>query len=158
MSDIRDKAYRHLEHRPRTVKEMRTYLEEKGYSGEEISPLIEELVSLRYLDDYEYAKMYIEYALSKKRGINRIKLELRDKGISEENIDNAIMDSKESLEIDELSDAISLARSFTSDINEIDEKKIGSIVRKLKRRGYRDGDIMKAIETIRRELNSDDEF
>lgn len=158
MSDIMDKAFRHLEHRARTVKEMRTYLVEKGYSDDEIEPVIRELTSLRYLDDYEYAKMYIWYAIKKKRGMGRIKLELRNRGVSEENIDNAIMDCEESLGIDELSDAISLARTFVSGISNLDEKKMVSIVRKLKRRGYGDGDIMKAIETIRRELNNDNEF
>ena len=158
MSDIRDKAFRHLGYRTRTVKEMRLYLRDKGYSDEEIEPLIQELISLRYLDDYEYAKQYIEYALPTKRGLNRIKMELIMRGVLEEDIENAVMECKESLAIDELSDAISLVRSIASDVSEIDEKMTASIVRKLKRRGYNDGDIMKAIETVRRELNYHDEF
>lgn len=80
------------------------------------------------------------------------------RGVSEEDIENAVMECKESLAIDELSDAISLVRSIASDVSEIDEKMTASIVRKLKRRGYNDGDIIKAIETVRRELNYHDEF
>lgn len=158
MSDIRERALRHLEHRQRTVKEMRTYLSDRGYRNDEIDPLIGELISLKYLDDYEYARLYIEYAISKKRGLQRIRLELRKRGVSEEDIENAIEDSIEELEIDELSDAISIARAECSKISELDDKKLGSIVRKLKRRGYSESDIIKAVETLRKELDSYDEF
>lgn len=158
MRDIKEQAYRHLEHRMRTAYEMRTYLREYGYDDSEIEPLVEELASLNYIDDYEYALRYIEYAISKNRAIYRIKMELRDKGISEENIENAVEDSKEELQIDELANASSVARKELIGVSEIDEKRLGKIVRKLKRLGYGENIIIKIVEVLRKELKSSEEY
>jgi regulatory protein len=50
---------------------------------------VEKLKDYKFLDDGDYAKSYVEYA-AKKKGSRLIRMELRGKGISEEEIDEAI--------------------------------------------------------------------
>lgn len=157
MKDIREVAARYLEHKMRSVHEMKKRLREKDFDEEEIDELIEEFISLKYLDDYEYALHYIEYALGKKRGIQRIKIELRERGISEEDIFNAISDYEEEHGITELQDALSVGRELISGKLEIDERLTGRIVRKLRQRGYRDNDIIKVVSILKDELEAGSE-
>lgn len=156
MNDIREVAARYLQHKMRTVQEMKTRLREKEFKEEEINELIEEFISLKYLDDYDYALRYIEYALGKKRGIQRIRMELRERGVSEEIIASAVEDYEEEYKINELEDALSVGRSVVNGKTELDEKLIGKVVRKLRQRGYRDNDIIKALTILKEERKSED--
>lgn len=151
-------AARFLAHRMRTVNEMRDHLEEKGFSKSEADAVIEEYEDLGYLDDAEYAKVYVEYACTKKRGRRRIERELKERGIDREIAENAVEDYIYENGVDEYEDALAIARGAANqrigdDGNmTLSQREIGRIMRKLDRRGYGHGDIIKVIETLKGEM------
>lgn len=83
-----DEALKHLAHRDRTTMEMRHHLEDKGFDREEIEKTIEYLADMHYIDDVSYVEKYVQYAISKGKGSVKIKLELKEKGIAPELLDD----------------------------------------------------------------------
>ena len=55
---IREAAFRFLGYRPRSVKELRDRLRQKGWEIHEINPVLEELEGKGYLDDLEFARVF----------------------------------------------------------------------------------------------------
>ncbi len=72
-----------------TVKRVCGYLKEKGYDGKIIAKVVNKLCDYGYLDDGAYAKNYVELK-SGHKGKRLLKLELKQKGVSEEDIENAL--------------------------------------------------------------------
>ena len=84
-----DKALSHLSATRKTEAEMRRYLAGRGYLPAVADFVVEKLRSYNFLNDGEYAEAYAESA-SKRKGGRLIRMELRGKGISDEEIDLAI--------------------------------------------------------------------
>lgn len=139
-----DVASKYLANRMRTVAEVRKRLVEKEFSESEIDDCVNELIGLRYLDDYEYAKRYYEYSAEKKRGSLRAKRELEEKGVDKETIKFAYEDFLYENKIDEYKIALDVAE-FTVDGAEMDEKMRAKIARKLQSRGFSSDIIIKVI-------------
>ncbi len=103
-----DKAMLHLSATRKTEKQMRDFLTKKGYLPTVCDYVMDKLRSHGFLDDGEYAEAYTEYAV-KKKGSKKIRMELRSKGLSDEDIDNALLGvSKE----DELSTATAILEKY----------------------------------------------
>ena len=94
-----DKALTHLSATRKTEKQIRTYLAGKGYLSAVIEYVLEKLRSYNFVNDGEYAEAYIESA-GKKKGSRLIKMELKSKGVSDEEIDGALsaVDSETQIE------------------------------------------------------------
>ena len=91
-------AYRFLNYKPRSEKEVITKLKEKKISQKSINDIIRSLKSLNYLDDRQYAKMYIEEKLLRKpEGRRLLEIKLNRKGLDKETVQN-IMDENYSEE------------------------------------------------------------
>jgi regulatory protein len=88
--DCRDAALKFLEHRERSVHEVKSHLRSKGFREEEIETELEYLKSLHYLDDVRYCGSYISYGLGKGRGPVRLQFELAEKGIDGATIQEAL--------------------------------------------------------------------
>jgi regulatory protein len=88
-----NRALKYLSRRPMSVKEMTAYLKNKKYAPQVISRAIEWLIQKRFLNDTEFARMYVD---NKKRFNPRsrfaLRYELSGKGISSEKIDLALID------------------------------------------------------------------
>ncbi len=95
-----EKAARHLATRPRSEKELYEYLIKKGFLKEEIDEAISILKENKYLDDKAYAATYFRYALGKRKSVFKIKYELRNKGVSGEDIDQGIFIFEDENEVD----------------------------------------------------------
>lgn len=81
----KDAAFYYLSYRPRTVKEVRDKLKEKGYEGDLVEETIAVLRRLGLLDDRDFAARWVAERLrSKPRGRRVLFAELRQKGISRE--------------------------------------------------------------------------
>lgn len=153
-------AYTYLGSRMRTVEEVRRYLRGKDYSEEEITDAVNELIGMRYLDDYLYALRYYEYNREKKRGVQRAERELAEKGVDRETIRNAREDFLYEQQVDEYSEALSIARKEIyrpSDVygeapvlREIDDRLTAKIARKLESKGFSRSDIYRVLDEIRR--------
>ena len=144
-------AAAYLENRMRTVFEVRKKLAEKEFSDKEIDETVNELIGLRYLDDYEFAKRYYEYNAEKKRGSQRAMRELEEKGVDKQSIKFAYEAFAYETKIDELSIAKQVAESVlesAGENSELDEKLRGKIARKLETRGFSTSTIIKVLESI----------
>lgn len=154
-------AAAYLANRMHTAFEVRRHLKDKGYTQDEISTAIDELLEMHYLDDYRYALSYFEYNREKKRGSLRAERELAEKGVDRETIRNAKEDFLFEQEVDEFEDALAAARGevFTKkdifgdevEVRELDDKLSAKIARKLESKGFSRGDIFRVLDALRRE-------
>ena len=94
-----DKALTHLSATRKTEKQMRDFLVKKGYLQDVCDYVVEKLKGYGFLNDNEYAESYVEYA-AKKKGIRLIRAEMRAKGLTEEDVENALLGMDESVQVD----------------------------------------------------------
>ena len=84
-----NKALEFLSYRPRSEKEVRDKLATKKVEPDIIGKIISKLKEKKFIDDEEFAKGWIESRLRfKPRSSRLIKLELKQKGIDPEIINN----------------------------------------------------------------------
>ena len=93
-----DKALTHLSATRKTEKQIRAFLADKGYLSAVADHVVEKLRSYNFLNDGEYAEAYVESA-AKRKGERLIRMELRGKGVSDEEIDAALENRAEDAEI-----------------------------------------------------------
>lgn len=84
-----DKALTHVSATRKTEKQMRDFLSGKGYLPDVVDYVIEKMRGYNFLNDGEYAEAYVEFA-GKKKGGRLIQMELKQKGVSQERIDEAL--------------------------------------------------------------------
>lgn len=84
-----DKALTHLSATRKTQKQIRDFLQKKGYLPAVIEYVIEKLRGYGFLNDGEYAEAYVEQA-AKRKGGRLIRMELRGKGLADAEIDGAL--------------------------------------------------------------------
>ena len=158
-------AYSFVAARMRTTEEVRRHLESRAYNDEEIAGAVNELIGMRYLDDYQFALRYYEYNHEKKRGVLRAERELREKGVDKETAQHAKEDFLYEQKINEFEDTLDIALKevyVPSDIygdssvmKAVDDRMIAKIARKLESRGFSKGDIFRVLDSIRREAMED---
>ncbi len=85
-----DKAFSYLSATMKTERQMHDYLCKKGYLPSVCDYVLEKLYYYKLLDDKLYTKQYIKSA-SKTKGARRISLELRQKGVDVDMIDDALI-------------------------------------------------------------------
>lgn len=137
-------AIRYLALRPRSIKEVRDYLVvRKGFPENDVKTAIDRLLSENYLDDNDFAQMWVRNRMLLSPKSERVlRLELIKKGI-----DNAIIDSvlSEMDEADKLKalEGIILKKVRTSKY--ADKQKLTEY---LSRQGYNYGLIKEAYEDL----------
>ncbi|MDD2649458.1 MAG: regulatory protein RecX [Eubacteriales bacterium] len=85
-----ERAVRFLEVRSRSEHEITMKLRQSGYAPEAIAMTMQTLTKHGFIKDAEFAVMYAHESVRRRKGNQRIKSELRQKGISDENIDSAL--------------------------------------------------------------------
>lgn len=86
-----NKALNFLSFRPRSEKEIRDKLLSKNAPTDIIERIITRLKEKKFLNDEEYARWFIEQRLRfRPKGLRIIKMELKQKGISQEIIEEAV--------------------------------------------------------------------
>ncbi len=99
-SSALEKTFVYINTSSKTEKQIRDYLYKKGYLPAVVEYVLEKMRDYRYVDDLDYAQTYVGNVGARK-GIRLIKMELFKKGISKENIENAL----ETLEDDDQENA-----------------------------------------------------
>lgn len=133
----------------KTQRQVRDHLKNNNIDQEIIDDTIFYLNSEKFLDDYEYAKLFSRDKLRlNKYGKNKIKLSLKSKGIDNKIIDEVLLDIPEDIEYENLLNA---ARKK---INLLDgnEKSYEKLIRHLLYKGYNYDLIKRALSEIRDEL------
>ena len=139
-----NKALKFLSYRPRSEKEIRDKLKKKKASEETINKIILRLKENNFINDEEFVKWWIEQRTTfKPRSFRLIKMELKQKGVSNDLIEKVIDDLR--LTIDDLKSAKKLIQKRLSRYKNLPrEKKFQKIARFLSSRGF-DYDIIKEI-------------
>lgn len=76
------KALGYLSKSPKTIRQMKEYLTDKGYDGNIIDQVIVQLSNFNYLDDSAFARQFIESRIRyKPKSVFALGFELRRKGI-----------------------------------------------------------------------------
>jgi regulatory protein len=92
----RQKAYRFLSYRPRSVAEMRRHLSAKGLSETVIIQVIDYFIEQQLLDDHAFARYWVEQRETfKPRSAFALRQELQQKGISIPIINEALAEVDE---------------------------------------------------------------
>lgn len=136
-------ALKALDRKERTVAEMGSWLRARGVEAEEIEEVVDRLVSTGVLDDARYARRYAEDKRELKRwGSERIRAALRDRGVSEDDVTEALSDGGGEAELDQ---AVLLLHERCETLSDALERQraLGALIR----RGY---DLETAYEAIRR--------
>lgn len=136
-------AIRIIEHHSKTVKQLKDKMKEKGYEEEFINNSIQFLQEYNYINDEKYAKQYINDKVRfGKDGRNKIKMNLMQKGVDKEIIQEQLNDIDSDLETD---NAFELAerkmRSYKSLDLPTQRRRLYSF---LQRKGYK-GDIINKV-------------
>lgn len=86
-----DKALNFISRSQKTKKQVEDYLESKGYLEKTIEAVLDKMSAYKFVNDQNYAKDYAKSA-SKNKGKRLISLELKRKGVSDEDMSEALND------------------------------------------------------------------
>lgn len=145
-----DYAMHYLYRYPKTEKEMKTQLMKKQYLLEEIEPAMKVLKAKKYIDDRQFAELYLNSEVVKKgKPLMLMQQKLLFKGVDKEIVQEVIKSLEEGI-----GDG-----TITRIIKEVDKyaaKEIDSmvIIQKLLAKWYRLDDIKKALKQ-RKEARED---
>ena len=138
-----DVALNFLSATPKSKYEVRQKLFKKGFSIAVIDKAMEKLEEYHYVDDVEYAKIYIS-SVSKKSKREIIE-KLKKKGVEKQIIDNVIVDIAD--DMDEKNAGI-YARKYLNN-KEISQKNINNLISNLVRKGYSYELALSVVERIK---------
>lgn len=129
-----DAAVQFIAHRPRSEKEVRDRLRKRDYSDMAIEIAIEKVRSWGYLDDREFARLWVENRVQHRpRGERLLAQELRQKGIDREVIATIL----EETDLNEYDSALELARKRAPRLANLDaQTRERRLAQYLARRGY----------------------
>lgn len=102
-----DKALNFISRSKKTEKQVRDYLMTKGYLDKTIDGVIEKMASYSFIDDADYSADYAR-SVSKNKGKRLIAMELKRKGVSDEDM-SAALDNLG----DELPSAVAVAEKYS---------------------------------------------
>jgi regulatory protein len=138
-------ALRLLARRPYSVAELRRALERKFAGDAAIPAAIARLRELGYLDDRKFAEHYAS-SLARNRGFGRFRVrrELKAKLVNYKFIEPAIEQAFEETDESRLLER-ALAKKIRTLRRPVTRARLASLCQSLLRRGFRSGDIMKAV-------------
>ena len=148
-----DRALHFLSYRPRSEAEMRRYLRGKAVSPAVEDEVIEHLTRAKLLDDLAFARYWVENRKSfNPRGLRMLRYELRQKGLSEETIAQALTD------LDEEDSAHRVAARRGRRLAHLDQVSFRQKLRAhLLRRGFPHEVVNSAVERAWQELRAEGE-
>ncbi len=145
------KALRLLDYRPRTGQEIRKRLFDKGFDEVAIEGVIQRLSNANLVQDQQYARMWVDNRNDfHPRSQRLIRYELRNKGISELLINNALVESASDEDL-----ATRAAETYARRLDRLDrsefQKKLSAF---LARRGFSFATINPVVHAIWQELEN----
>lgn len=141
-----NKAIKYLSYRQRSIKEVKDHLNRKGYDPSIIENTIDHLLEKNYLNDYAFAESFIrDKSYLNKYGINKIRYELLNKGVSKEIIAKTLRFDHD----EEYDNAMTLANKKMNSYKNQDRdriyRKLGGF---LQRKGYRYDTVAKVLREV----------
>ncbi|MCJ8009148.1 recombination regulator RecX [Lederbergia wuyishanensis] len=146
-----------LSYRMRSEDEIRQHLKKKEWEEPVIQAVLLELVNRKYINDLEFALAYVRTQVNGgKKGPITIKKELKQKGIKDQLIEQAIDEYSESQQIEHAVQLGNKVAKQNSKLSEIFLKQ--KIEQFLLTKGFPFGIIWVALEEIEYEKDEDDEY
>jgi len=140
-------VYRLLKYRLRSKQEIRDKLSQLKIPAAIAEKAVRHFEELELIDDLQFARQWAASRLKKPFGLNRIRMELKKKGIDGAIINDVL--TEVAREFDELDVVVSLAQYRAGKYHDIDQDKVKQrVYGYLKRRGFRQNAILKAVEQI----------
>lgn len=124
-----DKAINLLSRGLKTKKQILTYLSDKGYMPKVCDYVTQKLVEYRYVDDKNFAQCYTKMT-QKSKGKRAIAYEMKQKGVSDEIIQNCLDEIEDQKEV-----ALSLAQKYLKN-KPLDQKTKEKLYRHLLSKGF----------------------
>ncbi len=150
-----DLALRYLGYQKRTRRQLSDYLGRKGFEPEIIEETAARMEEYRFVNDREYAVSWVE---SRKRGQpagrRKIECELKNKGISEEVLNDALSGYTEE---EEFRQALRLAEKYRKKHDNLPvRERMAKIGQALQRRGFDWETISRAVQSVTREESAEE--
>ena len=146
LAKAKSTVFRLFKFRPRSEREIIDKLKGKKLSNETITAAIAHFEKLDYINDRRFAKMWAASRLAR-NGINRIRLELKQKGITEEIIQETIGNIPE--DYSEIETVLTVAKKQLRKYERLDsEKQKRRLYEYLVRRGFRQNTAQKALRQL----------
>lgn len=144
-----NKALEFLSYRPRSEKEVRDKLKLKKVDPPTIDKIIAKLIDKKFINDEEFARQWIESRLRfKPRSLRLVKMELKQKGISQEIIESRIKNQELGSESD-LESAKKLVEKRIGRLKGLPKQKIyEKLGRYLASKGFNWDTIKKAVDEV----------
>ncbi|MFD0869111.1 Regulatory protein recX [Chlamydia abortus] len=145
-------AIRVIGRRPHSAYEIKEKLKTKGYDGVTANTVLEKLIHQRYVNDLDFAKAWVEHRVRmQKKGARWVRHELRQKGVSQENVEKAMADLDRDAEWEA---AVQLGdKKWRQTKGEPRDKK-RKVAAYLLRRGYSSAIVKRVVNTL---INRDSE-
>ncbi len=125
-----------------TAKILTNKLYDKGYGKAIVDYTVDKCKNYGYINDAEYARSYVALN-SNIKGKTRLKMELRNKGVSEDIIENALSQMPKGNACEEL------AKKHSKNQDIYDPKYRAKLIRFLQYRGYEWEDISQALAVLK---------
>ncbi|MBI5149662.1 MAG: regulatory protein RecX [Candidatus Omnitrophica bacterium] len=139
--------YRLLKIRVRSEKEVRDKLRQKGFSEPTADEAVGYFKGIDLINDRLFTQKWITWRLAKPFGLKRIKLELKEKGIAPELIDEQLADAKSDYAEEEV--VSRLAQRRAAKHSGVPREKVKQrVYGYLMRRGFNPAAVFKAIKDI----------
>ena len=146
----RDKALDVLSRKPISQKDLAKKLLEKGYDAEVSDKVIAELSDLGYVNDFDYAALFLEHCRTKMWGTKKIKYEMKQKGIPDSIISDILSDYEE-YSLEEEITAMIISKYSGDDFSDMKTK--AKVTRYLASRGFDFSMIDRCIRKAMEELS-----
>jgi regulatory protein len=134
----RERALRILGHRERSARELARRLHDDGYPAAVVAEVVERFTELELVDDARFAELWIRTRTTAGFGPQRIRRELREKGIPDDIVAAYLEQSQDS-------DLVANARSMLSSAPLDTKAERERALRKLVRKGFDFSTALKAI-------------
>jgi len=135
LSGAQDYALKLLGYRERSRQEIQVRMERKGFQREVIEKVLRYLEGQKYLDDRRFAELWTQGRLKKRYGKGRVILELREKGVNQEIIDEVVKKTYSS--VDEIGMALDLVKRKGYNLEWAGDQRVARRVSGfLRRRGF----------------------
>ena len=147
LQKAKDTIFRLLKFRPRSEKEIRDRLNNKNFQKENIDGAIQYFKDLQLIDDRQFARNWISSRLQRPFGPNRIRFELKEKGIHADILQEELKSATSNFPEEEI--VLALAKKRASLYKDIEKNKIEQrVYNYLVRRGFNNRAILKAIKQL----------
>lgn len=147
----REAAIRLLALRPRSTAELRLRLRQRRLPEEQVRAVVRDLTEAGYLDDLAFASAWITARIaSRPCGIQRLRWELREKGVPAPLIEEAIREALGEEDVSAAEERYAralLARRFHAYGRLTPEARLRRIAGFLERRGFASGTIARMLRT-----------